>query len=107
MKRLKLGSLEVSAEVEPQGREAVAEVDTTAADSRSARSGSSGWWWDRQKHPALAETLVCLLAIGLLAYASVHPHDFFDSAHGAGGFLAAVVLVAVIGRRAFRRFSRR
>ena len=107
MKRLKVGSLEVSVDVGSRGPEPAAEDNTTTEDSRQGQSGSIGWWWGEQKHPVVVETLVCLLAIGLLAYAAVNPHDFFDSVHGAGGFLAAVVLVVVIGRRAVRRVSRR
>jgi len=107
VKRLKLGSLEVSVGVEPKGQESAAEASTTTVDSRQKQTGSTGWWWDNQKHPVLAELLVCLLAIGLLAYAAVDPRDFFHSAHGVGGFIAAVLLLIVIGRRALRRVSRR
>ena len=56
------------------------------------------------KTPLLAEAFVFLFAVGLLAYALVDPHDFFNSPHGIGGFIAAVLLVAVIGRRALRAF---
>jgi hypothetical protein len=106
VKRLKLGSLDVSVGVEPQGQESAAEANRTMEDSRPPLTGSTGWWWDSRKHPVLAESFVCLLAIGLLAYAAVDPHDLFNSAHGVGGFIAAVLLVIVIGRRALRRVSR-
>jgi hypothetical protein len=74
VKRLKLGSLEVSADVEPQREATAAEANTATEDFPRAQSGSAGWRWDKQSHPVLVETLVCLLAIGLLAYAAVDPH---------------------------------
>jgi hypothetical protein len=107
VKRLKFGSLEVSADVEPQSEGTAAETNTTTEESRRAQSRPTGWWWDGQKHPVLVETLVCLLAVGLLAYAAVDPHGYFNSVHRPVGLLAAVLLVAVIGRRAVRRVSRR
>jgi len=106
VKRFKLGSFEISSDIEPLDAETAAEVQTTAEDSRLSPRKSANWWWDKQRHPVLVEALVCALAVGLLVNAAADPHAFFDSAHGVGGFIAAVVLVAVIGRRAVRRVTR-
>ena len=101
---MKLGPLEISASVEPQDEGDAAEANMTMEHPLLPLTGSTGWWWERQKRPLLAEAFVFLFAIGLLAYALVDPHDIFGSPKSISGFIAAVALVAVIGRRALRTF---
>jgi len=104
VKRLKLGPLEIAGGVEP--REDPNSPQSIEGDAAS-ETDSASWWWEKRKHPLLAEVLVFVLAVGLIAYAARDTHDFFNSAHGVGGFIAALLLVIVIGRRAFRRVARR
>jgi len=74
VKRLKLGSLEVSADVEPQREATAAEANTATEDFHVRRAAPPVGGGTSKSHPVLVETLVCLLAIGLLAYAAVDPH---------------------------------
>jgi hypothetical protein len=108
VKRLKLGSLEVSADVEPQREATAAEANTATEDFPRAQSGSAGWRWDKQKPPrARRDARLPSRHRPARVCRGRSTHDFFDSVHGAGGFVDAVVLLAVIGRRAVRRVSRR
>jgi len=115
VKRLRIGGLEVAAGVEPREEDGSAaepkgvraELASTEPVRAESRSSSAGWWWEKRKRPVLAEAFVFVFAVGLLTYAAVDPHDFFNSARGVGGFIAALLIVVVIGRRALLRVSRR
>jgi hypothetical protein len=100
VKRLKLGPLELSARVDPQEQGGPVQESQKGP---AQQAGASGWWWERQTHRGLATAFVLLVALGLVAYAVLDPHDFFARPRAFGGLVAAVLLLIVIGRRSLRR----
>ena len=103
MKRLKLGPLEIAAGAEP-GEDP---VSLPNIEDDVARGDPRRWWWERQRHPLLAEAFVFLFAICLIAFLAFDPHSVSAHPRFIGGLIAAVLLVFVIGRRALHRVSGR
>jgi len=70
---------------------------------RPTTRGAKLFRWERRKHPLLAEAVVFVFALGLIAYVAFDPHRLSAHPRLASGLLAAVLLMIVIGWRRLRR----